>query len=1021
MEQGLKRLSICPEDLSVPAHCLLRHGSTRLAWLALVLLVLAPLGGSAQRLSDAAFGVTERFATDEAAESPNYRLSQPTFEKFAGVAGSAELTMQIGWLPTTVEEQLPPPDLLVNDLDLLTDVAALHGETLEFLVSAENLTEPLTFTLDRSSPTAQLVEGELSLIPYGAGTALFRFTPSPSDLTAFDLVITARDSEGAETTGEFTVAPYPILPAEESIIRSVIPAPDPESADYVATTQVQSAEPEMFNGHSRLTRSISVAAKALVLGQGHANRIFASFDSSEDIKTLELFAERVVLRNPMRLPSTTINIHAREVIYENDATFVDAAQVNHLSGPIIWLQPPTLRMILAYARDLFISGRGTETRAILAHYRDFLEGMVASSSWAEYPEEAQNEFDQMHGEMTTMLWNLDRNLDYFGHPAGWVPNLSFEVNLTMFSSEIGPAIRLLYLSYWLGNVAKQVEAKVTAMTTGRVALHDELKQLQTDLETTQTLIPDLEARSGALTADIATLQQRIKDREEQLRREYEKSKKKNKWRKIAKQAGAIMQVFPVGQPVLASIGTGLNVISSLDKNSSLGDWTSAFGQFAGIAKTFTKANFEKSWDSFAEFGKTLKSIDPRDIQWTVDGLKDYYKQANDLRKTISTEVKEIQNALKKVEITDADAQAKLAEIKAAAPEFNQRSGDGVIDGLLDQIALKVAEQRELADAITEAVKTMNRLTDSIHRNILAMDSLSQDISKNNGALNLRAITYLKDMEKRAKERLLKYQYYMAKAFEYRLLRPYQGDLNLGTLFDRLVTLAEADPNGNGLLSQENFSLLEGLYEEQVAEIAAQLVERYNEEPQGSAYPFSYRLGPEQLEALNRGEPIRLSFIDEHIIPQDREDMQINDLHIGMKVTGVPELNDVFSLQVDHSGVSRMKLGTDVFLFRHSNTSSLNPFQREHPFHWEAEYAANTGVVTEKTPARGDVELLRFLLNLRGVPATDANLNLFSRAGMWSDFTVRRRDTRPGTLTRYRIDELSLSGTYDFRDHRTLEG
>jgi len=87
--------------------------------------------------------------------------------------------------------------------------------------------------------------------------------------------------------------------------------------------------------------------------------------------------------------------------------------------------------------------------------------------------------------------------------------------------------------------------------------------------------------------------------------------------------------------------------------------------------------------------------------------------------------------------------------------------------------------------------------------------------------------------------------------------------------------------------------------------------------------------PEQVAALNRGESIVLSLIDECIIPQDREDMQINSLQIEMKISGTSQPNELFSLLVDHSGVSKMKLGTDVFLFRHSNTSSLNPFQREH--------------------------------------------------------------------------------------------
>lgn len=980
-----------------------------------VVLAAGLVPANAQRLLNATFGAADQFSGNESAQSLNFRMNRPTFETFAGIAVSDQFTMQIGWLPTTVEDQLPPAAIAVNDLDALSDVTALHGETLEFLVSATNLTGGLDFTLDSSSPTAQSVKGAMSLTPYGAGRSLFRYTPSADDLVGFNLTITAGDAQGNKRSAEFTVAPYPILPAEESFIKSVIPAPDPESGDFVTRTRVESLVDEPWFGSSRKTLAVAVAAKSLILAAGHPNRVFESYDAPDQIiKTFDVYAERVVLRTSMRLQGATITIYARELIYENDATFLDAKQVTHVSGPIKWLQPPTLRIILAYVRDLYISGRGREARAILMYYSDFLDGLTASAAWADYSEEGQNEFEQMHGEIVSMLWNLDRNLDYFGNPAGWVPNLSYEVNLGIFSSEIESAIRLMYLSYWLGRVAKDLEAKSAAMTATRTSLHEEILAMATESKAIQDRLPELEEHSRTLSAEIVDLQQRIKDREEALRREYDKSRKKNKWRNIAKQAGAIMTVFPVGQPVLGAIGTGLNVLSSLDKNSSLGDWQDALEGFKGIAGEFTSAKFKESWDSFTQYGEKLEKIDPRKVSWNIDGLKEYYKDVNELRKEISSQVKRIEGKLKVVELSDRDVQTKQAGLKVAAPEFGQRNGDGILDGLMDAVAQKVAEQRELANEITESIRSMNRLADTIHRDILAMDALSQDISKSNGALNLRASTYLKDIETRAKERLLKYQYYMAKALEYRLLSAYQGDLNLGTMFDKLVALAEADPSGDGRLSGRDFAQLKGIYEEQVALIAESLVDRYNREPHGWTDPFTYALTANQIDSLNRGEPVAVN-LAEGCFSQDREDAQINEMHIDMKVSGAARPNDTFSLRVTHSGVSRMKRGTDVFLFRHNNISSLNPFQRDHPFRWQAQYDSNTGEVTERSPGRGDVSLLRFLLDLRGASDVDAKVNLFTRAGLWSDFTLQRSDSGAGTLARYRIEEVMLHGSYDYRD------
>ena len=52
-----------------------------------------------------------------------------------------------------------------------------------------------------------------------------------------------------------------------------------------------------------------------------------------------------------------------------------------------------------------------------------------------------------------------RNLDFFGHPATWVPALSLEVNKLIFEKEIEDAMETLYLAEWVSHHKQQREVK----------------------------------------------------------------------------------------------------------------------------------------------------------------------------------------------------------------------------------------------------------------------------------------------------------------------------------------------------------------------------------------------------------------------------------------------------------------------------------------------------------------------------------------------------------------------------------
>jgi chromosome segregation ATPase len=369
-----------------------------------------------------------------------------------------------------------------------------------------------------------------------------------------------------------------------------------------------------------------------------------------------------------------------------------------------------------------------------------------------------------------LLHRLDSNLDYFGHPAGWVPNLSFEANLGLFSSEAESAIRVLYLSYWLGNVASSLQQKADGMANSRAQLASDFNALTNELGSTQVRLSDLEVKSSVTESNLARLETALSNRVDQLRRLAEqaaanaaKKAKKNKWRKAVKSVGSILAVSPVGAPILNAIGSGMVLAADVRKPSDLvRDW----GHVQNVAKAFRGGAFSSSVRSFKD---AVKPLDAEILD--KHGWSNYTHGISVKSKELSKRVKENQQRLKPKEAAANAVENFLARFRAEAPELNQPLGDPQADGLMDQVAGAARELQQLNIEITDAMQQMARLTGEIQRHILAVDAMNRDVSALNAVLDHRALVHLKEMDRGAKERLRKYQYYLAKSYEYRFLEP----------------------------------------------------------------------------------------------------------------------------------------------------------------------------------------------------------------------------------------------------------
>lgn len=127
--------------------------------------------------------------------------------------------------------------------------------------------------------------------------------------------------------------------------------------------------------------------------------------------------------------------------------------------------------------------------------------------------------------------------------------------------------------------------------------------------------------------------------------------------------------------------------------------------------------------------------------------------------------------------------------------------------------------------------------------------------------------YLEKMEQRAKNRLLKYHYYLRKAYEYRMLKPYEGEYNLVNMFERFEALATT-LKYDSMVDLDNYKALSSVFDDVVAGIAEEIIDDYsNNYPEQSA-PITIVIPKEQLDLINADESYSLNFYDMGIFAPD---------------------------------------------------------------------------------------------------------------------------------------------------------
>ena len=660
-------------------------------------------------------------------------------------------------------------------------------------------------------------------------------------------------------------------------------------------------------------------------------------------------------------------------------------------APYKYLHPSYIAPVIRFVTDAYINNYTSTSLQICKEYSHQIEDYFASK---DYESEEDMELRSDLTELGGLLNSLEMGLDYFGNSAGWVPLLSFEVIFQNYREEIDRSIPTLYLYNWLTKVDRTLQEWTEAKQMLANQAEKEIEDCRANINKLTAEIPILLDNIDEVNHDIAEVKSKIDQLEAYLLSKAKKKvKKQNKIKKAASACKAIASVAQYCGPYGAALGTALNTASNIA--SKVAQASGKLGIDADYTRFFPEVDIKTY--SIADMLDSVKTA-LNGIPWTTlkEDAKYLSTQYKSLSKTLSpliSTIGDVRDVFKNNSVSDEEVNQVFDALRHESPEWNALQAD------LENLGIKKQKLQQQLDDVRVMIPQVASI---ISVGILSLDAFRRDAIENNSKRDLYAMQYLEKMEQRAKNRLLKYHYYLRKAYEYRMLKPYEGEYNLVNMFQRFEALATT-LNYDSMVDLENYKALSSVFDEVVSGIAEEIIDEYsNNYPEQSA-PITIVIPKELLDIINADESYALNFYDMGIFAPDEENVRIVDLgiqHIETHIEGNVGYSGYMDLNMIHSGISRFRKDGQIYWFDHRSKSTTSPHT------WGLRYDAVSKESTNIQPSAASSSLLASILKNSG------NIMLFSRPAAWGDVTLSKKVHTSGGADVV-IDSLVLRLQYDF--------
>jgi hypothetical protein len=676
------------------------------------------------------------------------------------------------------------------------------------------------------------------------------------------------------------------------------------------------------------------------------------------------------------------------------------------TAPWFWIHPLTLAALTAYARDAFRVGAPNVVRPLLRKYLDDMMGAT---------EDVAPDFDILlaRAELMDLAQRMDGPNDYFGHPAGWVPGLSFQTNMKAYERQIDGAVARLYLSYWMENNQAGKEQRIASARQAIGKLQAEVAQAVRDQGAAIAQMEQLADEESTLAARIGTFMTDLVTLEGELRRGAKgKAESEHAFRVAGRILGGVAQVIPVGQPVLGAIGKGFSALAdwegegAVDAIKTVGKavWDTALVSDKLLPKAkSTAANLLKAAGITSVPDKEPDDAEKDPAAGEFDKELKKTELSNKVKKHIQTQSDakdQVISALGSLTISADELKTATEKALANCPEYKQ---------LREKLEKLNADKTAYRDRIAAAAHALDAATTVIATSRLTQIALQSSVSQEAALLSPEGLRYTRAMGERAIERLQRFQYYFAASYVYaNLSQPANFDGNSVAMFNELRDKLKT--TGIAVLTGDDFDRLRVAFDENLAQVASDILTYHNEtlpsrdqRTDKITTQVTIELSDHELAALNQGS--NTVFIDPMAMGKlvlSQEDVRIYDLVVReIELVDPPARSVDVRVRIVHDGTSWLWRDGHQFQFRGAPTT------------WGA--TINSAPGSRPVAEARSTDDLSLILALTGQKSA---AQLFPRPSAWAALRIRLELLDEVVEYRPKLKKLTLDLRYTARDTAT---
>lgn len=600
-----------------------------------------------------------------------------------------------------------------------------------------------------------------------------------------------------------------------------------------------------------------------------------------------------------------------------------------------WLTKELVDLLILFADDLYKSGYDAACKELYLKLYNEIEyhrsvNSVYTTNWPLHYTAAVSRANRMINQ-------INNDINYFKKSKGWVPTLSFELMKKAYSNGIDAALNELFFYYQINSRVKNNEAYKAQLSIQSSKEINTIKELEGSIARNISRTKELDLLIAPTKDSLDVFKELIQNEIDRL---YVIAQ--NNVNDRQREDNLIASLKKLGQYVKlgALIYTGGQNVGQLGLISSLEE---IYSNISGL-------NDDSEWKESEQTIAKLKALSGNlsDISKMVDNLK--------LKKGPTQE--EIAQELKFL-LESSDYYKGLV---ATAERLIKTS-----ENLNDELGVLIINIQELIEELSVSVQ---------NKAILEDKSISAIRYSNKNTIDV-----IEKRKKETEERLLYYQYYLLRSFEYEFLNTYTTSFTLNRTYDEFERIISTNPDSDQYveLTLENMQSLKTIFESDINKVVELALADINVTGDRPAAFTGYKLSKKELRKLEAGEKITINPYFENILPKNEQMQRVINISIPKLKIKTNDDYGVIRISIKHNGYSYLKKGNKTYLFSHGDGKTS-------PFQWTFSYTSTDDGNLPSTSITTS-SLLKSLIYVDGTEENIDDLRKFSLPGCISDFQI----------------------------------